>query len=519
MKRFLSIALATVMILSLCAFTAVAEGEAPFTCWLVGTDAQDASVFQALMDVCDATGIHPEFTLISPASMEERINLMWASPADMPDVIMGGSFISRADLETYASYGMIAPLNDAIEGMENMNKYMAEDDWKLITSADGNIYYFPTMVNNYINAGFYINQDWLTKLGLEMPNTLDEFYDVLVAFRDKDPNGNGKQDEIPFAIEPNPMDSWPGSIPAFVGAFGRPAGFQVENGKVIYANVMDEFKEGVKYLRKLYTEGLMDTELFTQDLTGFRAKAQNDELLYGSIMCFVASAANRCLTNEVWKSGDYVWLLPLENQNGVRTYAGPQSTTANINLVVTTNCKNIEAVAKWVDYMYDPAVSMTLDQAPVGIAWTIDETTGEWSSKSEAPEGYDSVAAWRMANHFQQVPRMLTRYAKEVAGLKVYVDPYSTSYDYSERDAYYKANGVVVAENLPSVAPLPEENEILTLYRADIDKLWSETVANWISGNGDVDAEWDAYVANMNALHLDEVLAVYQAQYDRANGK
>ena len=515
MKRILSIALALIMVLSACSF-AVAEEKAPFTCWLVGTDAQDASVFAALQMVCEATGIYPEFTLISPAAKAERLNLMWASPEDMPDLVLGGGIGSKAELETYASYGQVRDLKPIMQTMPNMQKYMNEGGWDYITSGDGGIYYFPTMVNNNIDTGIYINNVWLQNLGLKKPETIEELYDVLVAFRDKDPNGNGKQDEIPLAIEPDALHRLGDSI---FSAFGRPVGWVVEEGQVVYNGVQEETKEAIKFARKLYAEGLMDTELFTQDLTGFRAKAQAEERLYGVIVCFIAVASNRCNTKEVTDSEMYHWQLPLKAADGVRHYRGPILTTGNVNGFVTSNCSDeeLEAVAKWIDYMLEPAMSLQLDQAPLGIGYYIGDD-GMWYSKTDAPEGYESVGAWRMANHFQQVPRMLTSDSKKVAGLEVYTDRTSNGGDYAGRNEYYLSNGVQLVENLPTVAATPEENEILLLYNADIDKMYKETVANWISGNGDVDAEWDAFVANMNALGLEEVQQVYQDQYDRANG-
>lgn len=483
--------------------------EATFTVW-VSSDASDVSKFPMIESISEATGIYPDFIEISPASAEERMNLMWASD-EYPDVVTGG-LISQNDIDTYAQYGVIQPVNELLDGMTNFNAYADEAARDIMTAADGNIYYFPTIYNDYIGNGLYINQDWLNKLELDTPNTPEEFYEVLVAFRDMDPNGNGLNDEIPLSGEQlgnSSMDTLGGLF----GAFGRPAGYQVEDGKVIYANVMDSHKEGAKYFRKLYTEGLIDKEFFTQDLTSFRAKAQNETPILGSMISFVASAANRCLTNEMWASGTYVWLLPFANQDGVRAYSGPNSLICTPQLIITSACDCPEAVAKWVDYMYDPHISMQIDQAPIGIAWDVIDDI--WYTKSDAPEGYDSVAAWRMANQLQQLPRLMSNHALEKANLEMYYDPMSTTYDLCMRDAYYRENGVVTQELLPTIAATPEETDILNMYTPDIDKYYIETFSNWITGNGDIDAEWDAYVQRMYDMGLQEVLDVYQSQYDR----
>ncbi len=72
----------------------------------------------------------------------------------------------------------------------------------LITAPDGNIYALPQVNECYhcmYQQRMWIYKPWLDKLGLKMPTTTDEFYEVLKAFKTKDPNGNGKADEIPLS--------------------------------------------------------------------------------------------------------------------------------------------------------------------------------------------------------------------------------------------------------------------------------------------------------------------------------
>lgn len=509
MKRMISVLLILALSAGIHVYAEQAES-GTFTVW-VQSDAADVSKFPYIEEISKQTGIYPEFIEISPASATERMNLMWASN-EYPDVITGG-LVTKNDIDTYAQYGVIQPINDLIKDMPNFQKYILDEARELMTAVDGNMYYFPTTYNDYIGLGIYINQKWLDTLNLETPETPDELYEVLIAFRDKDPNGNNLKDEIPFSGE-HLWASGVDTLQGMFGAFGRPAGFQVEDGKVIYANIMDSHKEGAKFFRKLYTENLIDKEFFTQDLTSFRAKAQNDPVILGCMISFVASAANRCLTNEMWASGTYQWLLPLKNKEGVRAYDGPNSLQVVPQLIITSACKNPQTVAKWVDYMYDPGVSQEIDQAPLGIGWEIID--GKWHMKTDAPEGYDSVAAWRMANQLQQLPRAMTADALKTAGIELALSPTTTTYDLRKRDAYYLENGVVKQELLPTIAATPEETEVLNTFLPDITKYYTETFANWITGNGDIDAEWDTYVDRMNNMGLDRVLAVYQSQYERA---
>lgn len=518
MKKLASLALA--LILALCA-TGMAEHEfwvsdepVTFTVW-VQSSAEDVSQFPVIKAISEATNIYPDFIEISPAQATEQVNLMWSSK-DYPDVVTGG-LLTKSDVDTYSQYEAIIPLNDLIEEYNvNMKKYMTEEEFDLITSSDGNIYFYPTIQNDFIGMGLYINVEWLEALGLEKPNTPEEFKDVLIAFRDKDPNGNGIADEIPFSCE-KLWSTATDTFSALMSAFGRCSGFVIENGEAIYANVMDEHKQGALWLRELYTEGLMDQEVFTQDLQEFRAKAQSDPLIFGCTIDFVASAPNRCLTNAVWDAGTYEWLLPLQAEDGVRHFIPANEYSVAYSLAITKACKNPEYVAQWVDYMYNPQISLQIDQGPVGISYDILED-GRWAMKTEAPAGYDSVYAWQEANRLQQLPRLMTRRALELGNAVLYTSPSTTTYDLQMRDKYYRENGVVCQEGLANTPALPEETEVLNRYLADIQKYYNETMANWICGNGDIEAEWDTYVQHMYDMGLQQVLDVYQAQYDRVNG-
>ena len=517
MKKILTLVLVLCLTVVSFGIVATAESEKPtFTVW-VKSDAEDVSLFPEIAAISEATGIYPDFIEISPATWEERMSLMWAGN-DYPDVITG-DLAKINDVNTYYPYGVITPIDDLIPLMPNFQKYMdcEEGAWDLIKSADGNMYYFPTITQNYIGAGLYINQEWLDELNLQIPNTPEELYEVLCEFRDGDPNGNGIADEIPFTGEMLWTDGMD-TLAYLFGAFGMTPEFQIIDDKVVYGAVEESAKEAAKFLRQLYTEGLIDQEFFTQDLTSVRSKMQSETPIVGMMIPFVAAATNRCLTTERWMSGMYSYMLPLENEDGVRLFPGYQPLSANCQLIITSACQCPETVAEWVDYMYDPVVSLEIDQAPIGIAWEVTENN-EFILKKEGPEGYGSVNEWRLANHLQQLPRMMSRKQLQLRGISVPDVPGTTSEDYHTRDKYYIENGVVCATPLPSVPPTEEETNTLNMYLTDITKYYKETFSNWITGNGDIDKEWDAYIQNVQNAGLQAVLDVYQAQYDRYIGK
>ena len=497
----------------------ITEDDVTFSVWAI-SPSEDMSEYPILKTIAEGTGINPDWVEISAATAEERMSLMWAS-GEYPDVIVTTNQGSTLDIkyDTNVSEGVFLPLEEYMTEalMPNFTLYLQDFERDYITESDGHIYYFPFALDAMIGSGLAINTQWLDTLGLDMPNTPDEFYDVLVAFRDGDPNGNGVADEIPFSAEliwANTLDS----LAPFFGAFGTCGGWQVDDdGKVFFGQVTDDYKEGILYLRKLYTEGLMDTEFFTQDMVSYKAKAQTDPVIYGSVIAFVYSAYTRSFTEEA--SPQYVNMLPLKNEAGDRLWAstGLIPSTIGKHMVVTSACEVPEIVARWTDFMYDPYIGFQIDSAPIEYAWTVTETGDNmytWTGRTDVvPEGYESLADWRQAMHTNGLPRILTKYAMELSGQ--YRDT-STVIEkaYVERNTLYRDN-CKLTNYMVMDAPTEEENETGNLYSADVETCWREAVAAWITGNGDVEAEWDDYVADMYDFGLQELIDVNQARYDR----
>ena len=168
----------------------------------------------------------------------------------------------------------------------------------IATQSDGKIYGLPKYQRFWPATASrqFINQQWLDQLGLSMPTTWDELYEVLVAFKEKDANGNGDpNDEIP-------MD-WPGGI----GGYFNPAvllgdmgitltdgggqGYFVEDGQVKNFLTDERYKTMVVFLNKLYKAGLINPEVFTHDYTKFQsiARGEGDTAKVGFTWGWVAS--------------------------------------------------------------------------------------------------------------------------------------------------------------------------------------------------------------------------------------
>jgi putative aldouronate transport system substrate-binding protein len=226
----------------------------------------------------EKTNIHLEFDIapMDQAGNREKLNLVLAS-GKLPDIIMNFG-IPLDQQQTLADQKLIIPVDDLIAKYgDEFNKVLKEypQAKDMFSLADGKMYSLPHIndcyhCNNSQKAWIY--KPWLDKLGLKMPTTTDELEQVLLAFKDKDPNGNGKADEIPWSGAQT--GSWHAALDQFImNAFvlntslGAVPHMYVDNGVVKMAYAQPGWKDGIIYLNKLYNEGLIDPEVFTNDMT------------------------------------------------------------------------------------------------------------------------------------------------------------------------------------------------------------------------------------------------------------
>ncbi len=196
--------------------------------------------------------------------------------ADMPDIFLPWGGIEAELIENDA----IRPLTALIE--ENMPVYHAAvppEVWDFVASQsdDGEIYFLPSV--NFTPLGAHIRGDWLDRLGMEVPTTIDEYVEVLRAFRDEDANGNGDpNDEIPTSARE--FARWMDHNFAPFGVAmveGFPA-WDIYDGEIQYSAVQPEMKAALEWIRGLYAEGLLDPESFINTNQIWRGKIRSDRV-------------------------------------------------------------------------------------------------------------------------------------------------------------------------------------------------------------------------------------------------
>jgi len=173
-----------------------------------------------------------------------------------------------------------------------------------------------------------------------------------------------------------------------------------------------------------------------------------------------------------------------------------------------------------LSYLYDPMIGIQSDQGPIGYTY---EVRDDGLLQPILPEGFATLSEWVNPNHFQQVPRL--NYKGNMSDL-VYTDkslegiltPGRFKIEQSDAGLEIRVHDTIMGKycvGFPDLKASPDEVQIKKDYLTNIEKYYKETLAQFITGQKDIDEEWDAYVSQMKNLGYDKVLEMYQNQYKR----
>lgn len=297
------------------------------------------------------TGI--ELKIIQPAHNQyyEKLDLSFSS-GEIPDIVQ----IGDNNLTKYASQGALLPLDKLIESSQNIKKI--EKKYLDSEKVKGKVYGIP--IEQGGGPVTYVRKDWLDNLNLKVPTTYDEFYNMLKAFAENDPDKNGKKDTIPLTAAGVTgynylREFYQNAAPDFI----------LKDGKYVDGMAQPEMKAALQRLNQAYKEGLIDKEIVTN-----KTSTSRDKWAAGKVGVFSYWAGN--------------WNQLLD----VRLKAGPEGKTATMIPIapiketkyqsrvpsiyaITSKCSNPEGVFKYfMDFMYDGGKGQILFTHGVeGVHW------------------------------------------------------------------------------------------------------------------------------------------------------
>ncbi len=434
----------------------------------------------------------------------EALNLMLAS-GEIPDIV--GSSRLKDFVNQYGPEGAFLPLNDLIEEHAPHLKAFFEERPEIksaISAADGNMYYIPYLPDGKYGRAYFIRYDWLETLGLEVPENVDELKATLEAFRDQDPNGNGQKDEVPFFAR-----QWPELIRLVTLWDGRSSGsdtyhdFYVDEGQLKHPYAGEGYREGIKNLAEWYAEGLIDAEIFTRGNSS--REYLLSENLGGMTHDWFASTSgyNTSLQDKV-NGFLFKAFAPPASISGKRIEEHRRIPIKPDGWAIGyTNEHPVETI-KYFDFWFSEEGRRLANFGAEGQHYTM--VDGEPKFTEEVLTSGEPVNSQLWA-----------------AGAQLQARGYYQDYDYEKQwSNEYALEGIALydqgdylIDQFLGVAFTVDEQKVYDKYWGSIRDYMLERQQAWILGNGDVEAEWDEYIAELEQRGLGEVLTVMQSAYER----
>ena len=445
------------------------------------------------------TGVEIEFLHPPTGQQKEQFSLILAD-GNLPDLMEYNWTVDYpGGPEKAIKDGVIIPLNDVIDQYcPNLKKYLEEnpDIDRMIKTDEGHYYVFPFIRGdeNLMNTiGLMVRKDWLDELGMEVPTTIDEWHDVLTAFK------NEKGCTAPYSFEYT-NNQYLGADP-FVAAFGTNRSFYLgSDGKVHFGATEPGFKDYLATMQQWYSEGLIDPDLATLKNDQVSAKMTNGQAgasmgQAGSRMGTWTTAARTTIPEFTLVPAPVPTLVKGERAE-MGYIENPFSGRASV--AITTSCKDVERAARLMDWAYGEEGHMYFDGYPT--------YTDEILKNPKGLPVSQAMSAYIRGNYngpFVQDVRYLEQY-------------YTLDEQRQTPIVWGECNGA--AHTMPPITPTSDESKEFSTIMNEINTYRDEMILKFIFGTESID-NFDTYVKNIDNMGLARALEIENAALDRYNSR
>jgi len=512
MKRTLSLILALILSLGVFAFANAEEAKEEITVKILFPS---NSALRPKMDVSNVwgyirekTGINFERQILTD---DDQLPLMFAT-RDYPD-IMANVGATEQLLANAIDAGDIVKLDDYFDTkLPNWKKFFEENpivyNMELI---NGGLYTLPwvnqSRYERELRNQWLYNDAWLKELDLEVPTTTEEFKDVMLAIKEAAGTGTIPENPLGFYFRFDVYNAGQFDIYGSFGVLVTSDNYLMvdRDGTVVSQAINPDIIAPLQYMQELYGLGLIPPEVFTDDGNAYTTKTSSDP----AIMFSYSSFANR--------SPKYTLpMAPLDSETGAPSYIRKQAYVANNKYcsAIFTSSPYVDRLLDFYNWALEPEASVVLNYGMEGVVWDYTEDgrfqLHFWETNADLMTEHAENVGF-VNSSFNALTKDLYKNfyfpEAEVVGTREWaIDNLYVDY-FPDWEAVYVAGSLEEDERI-------RMNE---LY-ADLQAYRQKTMADWISGDADIEAEWDAYVAKMKELGHDEWLELKQKAYDLVAG-
>lgn len=440
----------------------------------------------------EKTGVEIEFVQIDYESAEEYLEVLFGSDNQNIDAVMFSSDFqpSAAVLEKFFSDGSILALNTLAGNSSNLAKFYED--------RDGVIFSFPSSVSSRIDRSgqmLWINSAWLQNLNLTIPTNCDELKEVLLRFKNDDPNGNGKNDEIAMlgCNEKYSLQTYNFLLNAFVYNDPYHSRLYADNGKIFFSPTTDKMRQGLQYCAELYKNSLLDERNFTYTEQQIVQLANSPDTVVG---CFSAqSIAEVLYQSNPEIMAQFIHVPPLQDDDGSRR-ALKLDPVIEVGGIISAKSEHAEDTFKVLDLMLSEEASLIARFGEEGTDW-------EFSNGGDISI-YGTAATIITKNYIQN-----TIQNKHICGIgpiwltSEYIDGVIWNGIFSDTEY------ITVRANMSYESFYPEETVSVkpSLMRQELDNYVDKSICEFINGSRDIfnNSEWERFIADCKKLECDKI--------------
>ncbi len=457
----------------------------------------------------EITGIKVEFTHPSSTGASEQFSLMLASDK-LPDMINWPLGNAKGGPTALLRDGKIVELTDELlytyasnymRIMDNNPSYKRNtmlDDGTMFQFVNFNYDSANNKIAEFKIKGPYIRMDWVEKVGLEAPTTIDELYTVLTAFKEQDVNGKGNV--IPFINDKSLT-----AIKAIAGSFGTRWSLHMQDGEIVYGPMTENFRTYLEYMAKWYSEGLINSDFPVLENWGAAMLSSDAGFTIASMGSGLTMQREALLETDPESNLDSIAYLigPGGHQSLVDdSGANPRATA------ITTSNQHVEETIRWIDYAYSPEGSMLTTFGIEGVSY-------------EMIDGYPTLTELVMNNTWGiNQEEAIAKYAlgpinyPNARDIRFYEQVNLNS----EQKQRIQTNWQTGTSDIliPPVALTVDENTQYSNVMSDINTYANETIVNFIIGKEPLE-NFDKFVSNIEGMGIEKAIQIYSDAVERFN--
>ena len=488
------------------------KGEHTLTMGIALENAQNAYLMKLMSE---AVGVNINYRYLN----DEQAPLLFVDMDQMPDMLYSAASTFGLTLQRINGYGKNGALinyMDYLDKMPNLSKAYLEhpDLFDGVMSAEGEVYTLPYYVYTLTGCSnlIYFRGDHLAAVGRDkQPATVDELTELL---RDLKAHYGPKDAKyIPMTVYEaghanfnNRLTQW--LYPAF-GEDIDPGIHIGADGKAVAGFATDQFKLMTIYIRQLVVDGLLDSEIYTAKSSLMQAFMNENHTSVNTRMLNIPKSS--------FDGGEENIIIsqPLTSQYTDTPVFAEPTVSRKWGGMISSTCSDLDAALAYMDAFFAPKENPLNEEGTIYnlSAWLgVEGVDWEWVEEGKTYKESDRPDDWAAKNGFSGAPYIGVFHAMR---LDSDGKPESLPYGFYNNCLPYAVS--VIRDS--ALALTEDENEVYLDNWQDVYAYVSSAFAAFVTGNRNIETEWDAYVAALEGMGLQEILDCYDAAYARYNAK